>query len=39
MLQTDTLSAILFIVVALFVLHKINVMRASRSAEGNSRVR
>jgi hypothetical protein len=39
MLQTDALSAILFIVVALFVLHKINVTRTSRVAEGNSRVR
>ena len=39
MLQTNALSAILLIVVALFVLHKINVTRASRFAEGNSRVR
>ena len=39
MLQTDALAAILFIVVALFVLHKVNVTRASCLADGNSRVR
>jgi MFS transporter, PAT family, beta-lactamase induction signal transducer AmpG len=34
MLQTDALSAILFVAVALFVLHKINAARAQRSREG-----
>jgi len=38
MLQTDALSAILFVVVALFILHKINDARAQDLAEGNSRV-
>jgi hypothetical protein len=38
MLQTDALSAIVFVVVALFVLHKINVARAQGFAEDNSRV-
>jgi hypothetical protein len=34
MLQTDALSAILFVVVALFVLQKINAARASGSRGG-----
>ena len=34
MLQTDAISATVFVVVALFVLHKINAARA----DGNSRV-
>ena len=34
MLQTDALSAILFVVVALFVLHKINAARAQDLAAG-----
>ena len=38
MLQTDALSAILFIVVALFVLHKINTARDEGLAADNSRV-
>jgi predicted 3-demethylubiquinone-9 3-methyltransferase (glyoxalase superfamily) len=38
MLQTDTLSAIVFVVVGLFVLQKINAARAQGLAEGNSRV-
>jgi MFS transporter, PAT family, beta-lactamase induction signal transducer AmpG len=38
MLQTDALSAILFVVVALFVLHKINAARAQGLAADNSRV-
>ena len=36
MLQTDALSAILFVVVALFVLHKISAARAQDLAEDNS---
>jgi hypothetical protein len=38
MLQTDTLSAIVFVVVALFVLHKINAESALGLAADNSRV-
>ena len=38
MLQTDALSAIVFVVVALFVLQKINAARAQGLAEDNSRV-
>jgi len=38
MLQTDALSAILFVVVALFVLHKVNAARAQGLAADNSRV-
>jgi MFS transporter, PAT family, beta-lactamase induction signal transducer AmpG len=38
MLQTDALSAIVFVVVALFVLRKINAARAQGLAEDNSRV-
>ena len=38
MLQTDALSAIAFVVVALFVLQKINAARAQGLAEHNSRV-
>lgn len=34
MLQTDALSAILFVVVALFVLHKINAARTQGSRSG-----
>ena len=37
-LQTDALSTILFVVVALFVLHKINATRAQGLAADNSRV-
>jgi hypothetical protein len=38
MLQTDALSAILFVVVALFVLQKINAARTEGPAEDDSRV-
>jgi hypothetical protein len=38
MLQTDAISAILFVVVALFVLHKINATRAQGPAEAHSPV-
>jgi hypothetical protein len=38
MLQTDALSAIVFVVVALFVLQKINAAGAQGLAEDNSRV-
>jgi hypothetical protein len=38
MLQTDALSAILFVVVALFILHKLNVPWAQVVAADNSRV-
>ena len=38
MLQTDALSAILFVVVALFVPHKINAARAQGLAADNGRV-
>lgn len=38
MLRTDALSAIVFVVVALFILHKINAARAQDLAEDNSRV-
>ena len=38
MLQTDALSAIVFVVVALFILHKINAARAQDLAEDKSRV-
>jgi hypothetical protein len=38
MLQTDALSAVLFVVAALFVLHKINAARAQGLAADNSRV-
>jgi hypothetical protein len=37
-LQTDALSAIVFVVVALFVLPKINAARAQGLAEDDSRV-
>ena len=37
MLQTDAFSAILFVDVALFVLHKISAARAQNLAEDNSR--
>ena len=37
-LQTDALSANVFVVIALFVLHKINAARAQGLAEDNSRV-
>jgi hypothetical protein len=37
-LQTDAVSAILFVVVALFVLHKINAARAQGLAADKSRV-
>jgi hypothetical protein len=37
MLWTDALSVIPFTVVALFVLHKINVSRTRRLVDGNSR--
>ena len=37
-LQTDALSAILLVVVALFFLHKINAARAQSLAADNSRV-
>ena len=37
MLQTDALSAIVFVVIALFVLHKINAARAQGLAEDNGR--
>jgi hypothetical protein len=38
MLQTDSLSAIVFVVVALFVLRKINAARAQGLTEDNGRV-
>jgi len=38
MLQTDALSAIVLVVIALFVLHRINAARAQGLAEDNSRV-
>jgi hypothetical protein len=38
MLQTDALSAIVFVVVALFVLQKINAARTQDLAEDNIRV-
>ena len=38
MFQTDAISATVFVVVALFVLHKINAARGQGLAEGNSRV-
>jgi len=37
MLQTDALSAIVFVVIALVVLHKINAARAPGLAEDNGR--
>jgi len=37
MLQTDALSANVFVVIALFVLHKINAARAQGLAEDNGR--
>ena len=38
MLQTDARSSILFVVAALFVLHKINAARAQSLAADNGRV-
>jgi hypothetical protein len=38
MLQSEALSAILFVVLALFVLCKINAARAQDLAEDNSRI-